>query len=162
SAGSQPHAADPRRAVSARPAGAQRFRGGCKELLQALGHYDRRGHRRFRAAAARARLAICAARPVFLSRAVGASDRQLDPRPRARRLIWESGMEGRKAELLQRIERDREVLLDFFRGFLRCPSPNPPGDTRQAADHIERFLSRHGAEFRVIAPNETMPNIVAT
>ena len=38
-------------------------------------------------------------------------------------------MEGRKAELLQRIERDREVLLDFFRRFIRCPSPNPPGDT---------------------------------
>jgi acetylornithine deacetylase/succinyl-diaminopimelate desuccinylase-like protein len=44
-------------------------------------------------------------------------------------------MEGRKAELLQRIESNREVLLDFLRGFIRCPSPNPPGDTREAADH---------------------------
>ena len=71
-------------------------------------------------------------------------------------------MEGRKVELLHRIESDREVLLDFLRGFIRCPSPNPPGDTREAADHIRQFLEQHGAECRVIAPNEVMPNIVAT
>ena len=71
-------------------------------------------------------------------------------------------MEDRKAELLQRIEGDREVLLGFLRDFIRCPSPNPPGDTREAADQIRRFLERHGAEYRVIAPNEVMPNIVAT
>src|SRR5215813_12561689 len=71
-------------------------------------------------------------------------------------------MEGRKAELLQWIERDRKILLDFFQRFIRCPSPNPPGDTREAADHIRRFLAQHGAGCRVIAPNEVMPNIVAT
>jgi succinyl-diaminopimelate desuccinylase len=71
-------------------------------------------------------------------------------------------MEGRKAELLQRIEADREVLLDFFRRFIRCPSPNPPGDTREAAQHIRQHLTRHGVDLRVIAPNETMPNIIAT
>jgi hypothetical protein len=43
-------------------------------------------------------------------------------------------MEGRKSVLLQRIESDREVLLDFLRCFIRCQSPNPPGDTREAAD----------------------------
>ena len=71
-------------------------------------------------------------------------------------------MEGRKSVLLQRIESDREVLLDFLRCFIRCQSPNPPGDTREAADHIRQFLERHGAECRVIAPNEVMPNVVAT
>jgi succinyl-diaminopimelate desuccinylase len=71
-------------------------------------------------------------------------------------------MEGRKRELLQRIDSDREVLLDFFRGFIRCPSPNPPGDTRDAAGHIRRLLAQHGAPYRIIAPNEIMPNIVAT
>jgi succinyl-diaminopimelate desuccinylase len=71
-------------------------------------------------------------------------------------------MDGRKAELLHRIESDREVLLDFFRGFIRCRSPNPPGDTREAADHIRGLLQRHGVEAREIAPNEVMPNIVAT
>src|ERR1700738_4021140 len=71
-------------------------------------------------------------------------------------------MEGRKAELVERIESDREVLLDLFRRFIRCRSPNPPGDTREAAAHIRQFLARHGADCRVIAPNEIMPNIVAT
>src|ERR1700722_16512939 len=74
----------------------------------------------------------------------------------------EANMEARKAELLQRIESDHEVLLEFFRSFIRCQSPNPPGDTRAAADHIRRFLTRHGVDHRVIAPNETMPNIIAT
>jgi len=71
-------------------------------------------------------------------------------------------MESRKAELLERIESDSEVLLDFFRRFIRCPSPNPPGDTREAAGHIRQLLTRHGVDCRVIAPNEIMPNIVAT
>ena len=71
-------------------------------------------------------------------------------------------MEGRKAELLERIQSDREVLLGFFRRFIRCRSPNPPGDTREAAGHIRQFLAQHGADFRVIAPSEIMPNIVAT
>ena len=35
-------------------------------------------------------------------------------------------MESRKAELLQRVESDRDVLIDFLRRFIRCPSPNPP------------------------------------
>ena len=42
-------------------------------------------------------------------------------------------MEGRKKDLLERIERDRDVLLGFFREFIRCESPNPPGDTLKAA-----------------------------
>lgn len=71
-------------------------------------------------------------------------------------------MDVRKTELLQRIESDREVLLDFLRGFIRCPSPNPPGDTREAAQHICRHLTRRGVDFRVIAPNEAMPNIIAS
>jgi hypothetical protein len=36
-------------------------------------------------------------------------------------------MESRKAELLQRVESDRDVLIDFLCRFLRCPSPNPRG-----------------------------------
>ena len=71
-------------------------------------------------------------------------------------------MEDRKAELLERVESDREVLLGFFRRFIRCRSANPPGDTREAAGHIRQFLAQHGADFRVIAPSEIMPNIVAT
>jgi succinyl-diaminopimelate desuccinylase len=71
-------------------------------------------------------------------------------------------MESRKAELLSRIDRDRDVLIEFLRGFIRCASPNPPGDTREAAAHIRKLLDRHRIAYQVIAPQETMPNIVAT
>lgn len=71
-------------------------------------------------------------------------------------------MDEMKERLLQRVETDRELLLDFFRNFIRCPSPNPPGDTRLAAQHVRRLLDERGIAHRVIAPNETMPNIVAT
>src|SRR5690348_5908026 len=71
-------------------------------------------------------------------------------------------MEDLKARLLGYIERDRRLLLDFLQRFIRCASPNPPGDTREAAMHIRRLLDERGADYRVIAPNDTMPNIVAT
>ena len=54
-------------------------------------------------------------------------------------------MESRKAELLQRIESDRDVLIDFLRRFIRCPSPNPPGDTGEAAGHIRNLLDQRPA-----------------
>ena len=66
-----------------------------------------------------------------------------------------------KRELLDRIDRDRELLIDYLREFIRRPSPNPPGDTRASADHVTALLEAHGVEHRVIAPNENMPNIVA-
>jgi len=71
-------------------------------------------------------------------------------------------MDERKAQLLARIEADRERLIGFLRGFIRCASPNPPGDTREAAAHIRKLLDEHGLPYRVIAPQETMPNLVAT
>ncbi|MFI5024564.1 MAG: hypothetical protein ACHQRJ_23290 [Alphaproteobacteria bacterium] len=71
-------------------------------------------------------------------------------------------MEAVKGELLARIERDRDLLIDFFRKFIRCASPNPPGDTQLAAKHIRSFLDARGVHYRVIAPNPIMPNIVAS
>ncbi len=64
--------------------------------------------------------------------------------------------------LLQAIERDRERILDFYRGFIRAKSPNPPGDTREAAAHIGKLLSGEGVQYRTIAPKSEMPNIVAS
>jgi succinyl-diaminopimelate desuccinylase len=71
-------------------------------------------------------------------------------------------MTDRKQQLLERIETDRDLLLAFFRGFIRCASPNPPGDTLKAAAHIRKLLDARGVAYRVIAPNEIMPNLVAT
>jgi succinyl-diaminopimelate desuccinylase len=67
-----------------------------------------------------------------------------------------------KQTLLAWIESDRERLLEFFRQFVRCKSPNPPGDTLQAAAHVRKILDENAIDYRVIAPNAIMPNIVAT
>ena len=70
-------------------------------------------------------------------------------------------MEPEKRRLLERIDRDRELLITFLQEFIRCPTPNPPGDTRIAARHVQKLLDAHGVAYRVIAPNVIMPNIVA-
>ncbi|HZT20120.1 MAG TPA: M20 family peptidase, partial [Dongiaceae bacterium] len=66
-----------------------------------------------------------------------------------------------RRQLAAWVDQERERIIDFFRGLIRCKSPNPPGDTTEAAGYIGDLLRREGLEFRVIAPNETMPNLVA-
>jgi succinyl-diaminopimelate desuccinylase len=70
--------------------------------------------------------------------------------------------EDDRQALLDRIERDRERIVGFLQDFIRARSPNPPGDTREAAAHVRRFLDGEGLAHRVIAPQESMPNIVAS
>jgi len=70
-------------------------------------------------------------------------------------------MSDDRQALLQWVEEERERIVAFFRGFIRCRSPNPPGDTTAAAGFIGDFLRREGLDFRVIAPQATMPNLVA-
>ena len=60
------------------------------------------------------------------------------------------------------IDGERDRIIDFLRGFLRARSPNPPGDTRDAAAFICRFLDAEALPYRIIAPEETMPNIVGS
>jgi len=67
-----------------------------------------------------------------------------------------------KKRLLHRIEKDREELIEFLRGFLKAPSPNPPGDTRTAAKYITDYLDQKGIEYKVVAPDPEKPNIVST
>jgi len=60
------------------------------------------------------------------------------------------------------IEEERPQLIEFLQDFVRAKSPNPPGDTREAAQVITHYLGHHGLPHRVIAPQETMPNIVGS
>jgi succinyl-diaminopimelate desuccinylase len=53
-------------------------------------------------------------------------------------------------------------LVDLFAGFVRAASPNPPGDTRAAADHVSTILASRGLPFSIVAPQAEMPNIVGT
>lgn len=70
-------------------------------------------------------------------------------------------MDKDKQALLARIEADRPILIEFLGKFIQARSPNPPGDTREAAAHIRRFLDGRGLAHRVIDPKPEFPNVVA-
>lgn len=65
-----------------------------------------------------------------------------------------------RTHLLATIDDDRAELIDFLRRLVRAPSPNPPGDTREAATVVQSFLSARGIETSVVAPRAEMPNVV--
>jgi len=67
-----------------------------------------------------------------------------------------------KATILEWIDRDRDRLIEFLSKFIQARSPNPPGDTRSAANHLCAFLESKGLPYQVVAPNAEMPNIVAS
>jgi len=71
-------------------------------------------------------------------------------------------MDAQKKQLLKWIDDDRDRLVDFLSRFLQARSPNPPGDTREAAKHITDFLDEEGLPYRIIAPKEEMVNIVGS
>jgi len=71
-------------------------------------------------------------------------------------------MADQKETLLRWIDEDQDNLIDFLSRFIQAKSPNPPGDTREAAAYINRFLDENGLPYRVIAPQEEMPNIVCS
>ena len=64
--------------------------------------------------------------------------------------------------LLDRVEQDRKEIIAFLRGFLKSPSPNPPGDTRQATKYITDYLDTKNIQYKVVGPDPEKPNIVST
>ena len=64
--------------------------------------------------------------------------------------------------LIERIDREKERIVRFFQDFTRVDTYNPPGDTRAGATFIRRFLDENAIAYKVIAPQETMPNLLAS
>ena len=71
-------------------------------------------------------------------------------------------MDDGKRMLLDWIAEDEEILVEFLSAFVQAKSPNPPGDTREAAAHVCGLLDREGLAYRVIAPKAEFPNVVAS
>ena len=71
-------------------------------------------------------------------------------------------MSDTRQALLQRIDADRDRLVTFLQDFTRIDTSNPPGDTRAGAAFIGAFLDAARLPYRRIAPQEAMPNLVAT
>lgn len=65
-------------------------------------------------------------------------------------------------QLLNWIDADRQRLLDFYAGFVRAKSPNPPGNTRAAIEHVAKFLDELRLPYRIHEPLEGAPNLVAS
>lgn len=70
-------------------------------------------------------------------------------------------MSALEAQLLDRLNKSEEQSVAFLQSLLRAPSPNPPGDTRPAAQVVMKALKDAGFDPTVIAPQPDMPNIVA-
>jgi succinyl-diaminopimelate desuccinylase len=64
--------------------------------------------------------------------------------------------------LLFAIDARRDELIALLQGFVRTPTANPPGDTRDGAAYLEKFLTSRGLCYRVIAPMADMPNLLAS
>lgn len=65
-------------------------------------------------------------------------------------------------EILALVDRLRPEAIRFLQDFTRIDTCNPPGDTVAGAEFIRAFLAAKGIAPQVIAPQPTMPNLVAT
>src|SRR5262245_63081103 len=79
-----------------------------------------------------------------------------------RKLAREIKVNSGRQQLLDWIDRDRDDLVRFLQAFVQHRSPNPPGDTREAARFITGFLQQKGLPYRIISPHPEMPNIVGS
>ncbi|KAK5319036.1 hypothetical protein LTR93_007730 [Exophiala xenobiotica] len=67
-----------------------------------------------------------------------------------------------KQTFLNLISAEHDSHVALLQRFIQAPSPNPPGDTAQAAKVLEEYLVAQGVPVRVIAPQgEGRPNLVA-
>lgn len=67
-----------------------------------------------------------------------------------------------KDAVLAWIEEDRDDLIAFLSKFVAIPSPNPPGDTRAAADFLIGQLRQKGARVEIRSGQDHLPNVVGT
>ncbi|KAH8692384.1 putative peptidase [Talaromyces proteolyticus] len=66
-----------------------------------------------------------------------------------------------KAKLLAALENNTDEHISLLQELIRAPSPNPPGDTRAAADILLKFLQKKGIAANIAASIPTAPNIVS-
>ena len=71
-------------------------------------------------------------------------------------------MSRTRETILRWIEEDREKLVGFLSGFVRVPSPNPPGDTRAAAAFLHNALVAQGMPVSYRTAKPEWPNVVGT
>jgi succinyl-diaminopimelate desuccinylase len=66
-----------------------------------------------------------------------------------------------KTILLAALDAERDAHIAFLQEFIRAPSPNPPAETRVAANVVKRYLDTRGIESSIVDPYPETPNIVS-
>ena len=64
--------------------------------------------------------------------------------------------------LLGWIEADRDEIVRFLSAFVAAPSPNPPGDTRPAAEVARVLLQSKDVPHEIKAAKPELPNLVGS
>ncbi len=67
-----------------------------------------------------------------------------------------------KSSIVEWVEKNRSSIINFLQGFLKVPSPNPPGDTRSASAYVEHFLKEREIDYKIVDPDPEKPNIVSS
>lgn len=70
-------------------------------------------------------------------------------------------MQTVRDQLLAWIAEDEDKIIQFFSGLVRCKSPNPPGDTREAMAFVQAHLKEAELPFREVNARDDWPNIIA-
>ena len=65
-----------------------------------------------------------------------------------------------REQILTWIDEDREKLIRFLSEFVAIPSPNPPGDTRDAAAFLVERLTAEDVPVETRAAKDHLPNVV--
>jgi succinyl-diaminopimelate desuccinylase len=67
-----------------------------------------------------------------------------------------------RTRLKNRLNEDRDSIIALVRDMVRIPSENPPGDTTELFRFVTGYLGERGIDVDVVAPNPTLPNLIAT
>lgn len=60
------------------------------------------------------------------------------------------------------IENDRDEIVALCSLLVRCRTPSPPGDTREAMALVKEFLGSRSLPYKDVDFDETMPNLINT
>ena len=66
-----------------------------------------------------------------------------------------------KRELLSLIGSEAQDHIALLQRLIRAPTPNPPGNTKEAIELVQQYLTAAGIDSKLIGPKPESPNLVA-
>lgn len=67
-----------------------------------------------------------------------------------------------REKVLNWVNRDQDKMVALFSALVRCKTPSPPGDTREALKLLQNYLAEQGFKYREVNFEETMPNMITS